>query len=260
MDLNLMHEEVKKVTDYLTTRVASPPASPLASSNLLRKEDFEHVKWWEPSRWQAVKSGAESRDLEVDGPIISLYMEDEHSRLIPESIKKALRRDLYGYWNGLYSSSSDSLRPSSELDLERRDHFRNRFEVSYPWLRLCSGHWKVDQLWLSYFHTWRKTRTLDPASTESSPSSTAAVKMASPPPIPSKRRLEEEEDSAGDPSKRRKGKAVDTMAPTAFHHSRPLPRKRKAAIHTVKVRLLASLFIIIVLIVHRVHCNDPFPS
>ena len=49
MDLKLTCEEVKKAADYLTTRVTSPPASPLASSNLLQKEDFEHVKWWEPS-------------------------------------------------------------------------------------------------------------------------------------------------------------------------------------------------------------------
>ena len=165
----------------------------------------------EPFRWQAIKSGVEPRDLGVESPIISLYMEDKNGRLIPKSTKKALCRDLYGYWNDLYSFGSDNLCPYGELGLDRKDLFWNHFEGSYPWLRLCASHWKVDQLWLSYSHTWKKPCTSD-----------CAVKEPSPPSIPSKCRLKEDEDSADDPSRRRKGKAVDIMAPTVFHHSCPL--------------------------------------
>ena len=32
-------------------------------------------------------------------------------------------------------------------------------EEKYPWLRLCEAHWKVDQLWVSYFSTWKRPRT-----------------------------------------------------------------------------------------------------
>ena len=46
-------------------------------------------------------------------------MEDENGRPIPESTKQALRRDLYKYWNDLYSSGSDDLCPDGELGLDR---------------------------------------------------------------------------------------------------------------------------------------------
>ena len=146
------------MAEYLAT---GPDTGPPAPSGLLQKEDFKHIKWWEPFQWQAIKSGAEPRDLSVESPIISLYMEDENSQPIPKSTKKALRRDLYRYWNNLYSSSSDNHCPYSKLGLDRKGHFRNHFEGSYPWLHLCVSHWKVDQLWLSYFHTWKKPCMLD---------------------------------------------------------------------------------------------------
>ena len=185
-------------------------------------------------------------------------MEDEHGRPIPESIKKALRKDLYGYWNDLYSAGSDDLRTYGDLGLERKDHFRSCFERSYPWLRLCAGHWKVDQLWRSYFHTWKKPRTSDPSVREPSPPSTAAVKTIPPPSVPSKRRLEGDEGSADDPSGRGKGKAKDIVAPTAFHHSRPLLQKRKAVVPLARVRMSRFLFLMIILIVCRIHCNGAY--
>ena len=151
--LELMHEDIKRVAEYLA---AGPATGPLAPSGLLQKEDFKHIKWWEPFQWQVIKSSMEPRDFGVKNPIISLYMEDENGQPIPESTKKALCRDLYRYQNDLYSSGSDDLCPYGELGLDRKDHFQNHFKGSYPWLRLCASHWKVDQLWLSYFHTWKK--------------------------------------------------------------------------------------------------------
>ena len=88
--------------------------------------------------------------------------------------------------------------------------------------------------------------------------SDCAVKELSNSSIPSKHRLEEDKDLADNPSKQQKGKVADIMAPTVFHHSCPLPQKRKAVISMAKVHFPAFLFTIIVQIVCRIYNNETF--
>jgi hypothetical protein len=42
----------------------------------------------------------------------------------------------------------------TKIGWEVRNEFRTRIEAAHPWLRLCEGHWKADQLWSNHFSGW----------------------------------------------------------------------------------------------------------
>lgn len=238
---------MQTLVEYTTASTTGPIRNLTISSSIPlepRLEDFLHLHWWKQGPWQAIKNKTQSKDPGVESPVISLYMEDELGRPITPGVKRSVRRDLYHYWNQLYDSCPQDLRIFTEIGLDRKEHFRRTLEGAFPWLRLCEGHWKVDQLWVNYFRTWRQPRTPTPSSNakEPTPSSTGAVKATSPAPVRSKRGIEEDEQATESASKRHKGKERDLMAPTAFHHSRPISRK-KIAQKMARVRLYLVLFI-----------------
>ena len=165
---------------------------------------------------------------DTDNPIISHYMEDEFGRSITPGIKAVLCRDLYCYWNDLSYSDPNDLHNHKELGLKHKEYFCQTFEEKYPWLCPCKAHWKVDQLWVSYFSIWKlPCNTPDPKMRQLTPTSMSANKATSPAPVGSKCRFEEPENLAEYPSKWHKGKDRDIlMEPTTFIHTRPMPRKK----------------------------------
>jgi hypothetical protein len=238
--VELTREDVKT----LVSNMQAPIDKPTALSKIPlepKQEDYIHIKFWENSPWQAIKNKSQPKDLDADSPIISLYMEDEDGQPIARGIKGALRKDVYSYWNELFWADSNDLRNHGDLGIKRKEHFRRTFEEMYPWLRLCEGHWKVDQLWMSYFSTWKKPRrseSPDPKSKESTPIDVSSDGPAPPTPAGIKRRLEEHDSQMlEDPSKRQRG---DIPSVTNFHHSRA-PRK-KTPVRMAKV-CRASLFL-----------------
>ena len=158
-NVELAQEEVKSLTDLILTHTAgpiNPPAGLSAISSEPLKENYVGLKWWDQALWLAVKSNNQQMNLSINCPIISLYMEDKFGEPIPPGVKSALRKDLYTYWNNLFYASSNNLRKYGDLGFDRKNHFHKTFEDKYPWLRLCKAHWKVDQLWISYFSTWKR--------------------------------------------------------------------------------------------------------
>ena len=259
-NVELTREDVKKLADRITTGVSGPsdrlgetqaeiPLNP-------QREHFKHITHWDPTDWRIISrmnsaNSPKTSDSDKIDPKISLYMEDQYGNPIPPEIKTALRHEVHAYWNDLYWDGSSDLRNYGNVGLRRKDDFRKTFEDRYPWLRLCSGHWKVDQLWMSYFHSWKQpkyprptsdqdTKELTPGENvkELTPDSTTATMATSPPPLGSKRRLEEHEDSTDESYRRQKRKEDNLilMAPTVFHHSRP-PAKTKVPLRKAKVRL-----------------------
>jgi hypothetical protein len=246
-NVELTREDIKNLAGRITTgpiddSTTGPREIPLNP----QREHFKDSTWWDPDQWQAIRAGSGVND--TDSSVMTMYMEDEHGKPIPSSTKTALRGDVYAYWTDLARTHPQDIRNYSELGLHRKEHFRETFEGRYPWLRLCSGHWKVDHLWMSYFKAWKRPRTVspDPKTKESSPISTSAVRATSPPPPLGSKRALETEDSSDDPSKRRKARELILMAPTNFHHSRPQakPGKQKAPAKMAKVRSPSLLFII----------------
>ena len=271
--------EVKGMADHIKTHFTG--RGPPNLSPYLRREDYS-LNWWDKSAWLAIKNKTKLKDLTIDSPIISLYMEDETGEPIPKETKDTLRGDLYAYWNDV-ARSGETLYNISDLGYARLQDFRRTFEGRYPWLRLCDGNWKTDYLWVNYFHTWKKSNltppsspakqidlgttapetTDDPAPTAPDTTNTTAPNLSdvkapgtsgSPVAVVTKRRREDTEILIGSAPKKSKGKEVDIAAPTTFHHSRPKPTKTKKAklaevgiLYPIPVRCKLSLL-------NRIHC------
>jgi hypothetical protein len=230
-NVELTREDVKNLADRFTTQAANPINNTVGDLSEIplnpKRENYLMLKWWDPDHWLAIKNKQLAKLDDDNSPIISLYMEDQFGAPISPTVKQALRKDVYAYWNQLGVTSPDEVLNFGDIGLSRKEDFRKTFEAAYPWLRLCSGHWKVDQLWVSYFHTWGKPRgKARSKAKESSPLSISADHGTSPPLVGSKRRFEENEESPEESFKRRRENEKVLMAPTAFHHPRPVSIQR----------------------------------
>jgi hypothetical protein len=256
------------MVDHIATNITgpidgvAPPNIPLTP----KREDYQLLNYYNPDTWLNIKNkgGRGPRELSIESPIISLFMEDEFGNPIPETIKGKLRGDLIAYWNEVHRSG-ELLRNFTETGITRKDDFRKFFEGKYNWLRLCEGRWKVDQLWINYFGTWKKNHSSLPAT----PEPPAALEDATPGPndvasgagrnpdvstisTSHKRRLEESETRSEDSVKRHQG--MSAIQPTKFHHSRPQPRK-KGSSKIAKVSSRSLLFVRCLLIGSRILCK-----
>ena len=87
---------------------------------------------------------------------ILAFLEDETGNVINHCERKRLYAELRGFWNdnidtacppGNWSSAGSTL----------RDKFRDTLEDKFPFLRLCAGRWKVDELWKKNYHSWKRS-------------------------------------------------------------------------------------------------------
>ena len=233
----------------MTTSPGSVPG--VGSPTSPTYEEYQHLKYWFEAAWQALRSKHGSKDLPVDAPIISVFMEDEFGEPISEAVKARLRGDLMAYWTDIHNAG-EKLRNWTDVGLERKDHFRQTFETKYPWLRLCEASWKVDHLWINHFRTWRKGHP-ELATTPEKPVVPKKIVViestdsdSSGNSIGIKRRREDQEE---DSSKRHKGKGKDVqvMPTNEFHPARPLPKGKPSA-KMAKVNISICLFITYILI------------
>lgn len=230
-------EEVHKISTWL---LAHPQGFSTDVAPSPPPVDKSQYQYWEQAQWQAACDKAKAGEITLDSPLITLYMEEENGGAVGESTKAALRSDLFSYWNGVFRSG-EVLTNFTLLDLDRKRHFRKTFEDEYCWLRLCEAHWKVDQLWINYFASWHKTHgppgpipnpnlkmriASSPIDISSSPTPPASDVPASDDAVAGSKRAREESESPGAVRKRLKEIREKAFAPTAFHCSRPIPRKK----------------------------------
>lgn len=229
-------EDVRRIADFILNKSPDRNSGTAMTDEIPlepKEEDYLHLNHWAQGSYK--KNGNGSKDLNSNsGPTISSYMEDQNAKPISSGVKSKLRGDLFSYWTGLLTNGK-RITNWTDLDLDLKEEFRDRFEKAYPWLRLCEAHWKVDHLWINYYASWKKSRLSpgpDPAldlkpsidvtsSTEESNISTG-----------SKRGREEPENSIEDPPKRYKG-GFKAITPTKFHHSLPLTKKLSAKLAKV---------------------------
>ena len=143
-----------------------------------------------------------------------------------------------------------NMRPG-HVPFRHREEFRTTLEGKYPWLRLCNGHWKIQQLWTNYFHKWKGRVTTTPGSnpadrtvisipTESDENSDPFEAVIEIPTSSdegsagSKRGRPDEIDTS--PSKKHKGKGKEVARPTVPSQPRK-HRKQKAKANIAKVSL-----------------------
>ncbi|KAF9642394.1 hypothetical protein BDM02DRAFT_3133121 [Thelephora ganbajun] len=117
-----------------------------------KKSDYPHLKYWNQAPWQEIRNGTRVKD--IDSPVLSLFFEDESGNLVSDEVKEEVRGDLYAYWLDMVTDKEIPVHYNG-LSLRRQEDYRKTMEGKYPWLRLCEGHWKVKQIWVSH---WKKDR------------------------------------------------------------------------------------------------------
>lgn len=231
----MTREDVRRIAEHI---LLHPVGSSVGENSAPPSLNKSNSKYWEQAQWQAIRNKVKAKELCLDSPIISLYMEDESGQPISAGVKNTLRGDLISYWNEI-RASGEELTNFTDLGLERKDHFRKTFEDKYPWLRLCEAHWKVDHLWINYFGSWKKSRNTpepttvtDPRQQSTDPKRSETLPGPTPAPIqePSpetsgasvgSKRGREEPGDLYRTSKRYKGKDKAIFTPTKFYNSRP---------------------------------------
>lgn len=134
----------------------------------LRKSDYPNVKYWEKKQKNAVKisgievCGTDSGDSDQESndnkkeEIGIKFLEDENGIPIDDDKKTRLYAKVRSFWN-------DNIDPNcppnnwSSAGSALRDKFRDEIEAKYPFLRCCTGRWKVEALWKKNYHSWKTT-------------------------------------------------------------------------------------------------------
>ena len=240
-------DEVKKLTHQIAA--GSPPS--VTSSEVPKYEDYKHLPYWFESAWQAIRNKA-TKEISPDSSIPSLFMEDEHGEQHSEALKSKVRGDAIGYWNDMHAAGETPV-TWTKVGLQRKDDFRKTFKAKYPWLRLCEAGWKVDHLWINYFKSWKRnhgglgspeltTTNPPPSNVDRKPMAHIDILSSNSSDASTKRQRDPQEENE-EATKRPRTilKAIDIMAPTKFHHSRPQSKKmvKAAKLKLAKVSILS---------------------
>jgi hypothetical protein len=153
-----------------STDQSQPP--PKSSQITLRKSNFPNVKHWEKRQNDAVQLSvikvhdADSSDSDSEcndnqhstkrEKGVLAFLEDEHGKTIDYREKERLYAELRGFWN----DNIDPSRPPnnwSSAGAKLRDKFRDTIEEKFPFLRFCTGRWKVEALWKKNYHSWKRS-------------------------------------------------------------------------------------------------------
>ncbi|KAG7094796.1 hypothetical protein E1B28_005610 [Marasmius oreades] len=90
------------------------------------------------------------------------HLEKEDSTVISKAEYKELLRDLKGFWHDNIDRE-DPPENFSGLGASMQDKYRDFLETRHWYLALCDNHWKVDGLWMTHYHSWKKNHCANPA-------------------------------------------------------------------------------------------------
>ena len=245
--VNETKDDIHKLIHHLSTTLAGQiPGSESPGIPLNPKQaDYPYIKYWTQNNWMRIKKDPKLKQLDQESSIASLFYEDEHGIQVSDDIKAAVRRDLIGYWNNMVTDKNIP-KPWGLLGFRDQNKFRSMMEGKYPWLRLCDGHWKARQIWIS---NWKSDRYPIPVS-ESPPScrdETPRLKIVEisssdslPSPETKRKRVVEDNPRPVSPKRQKgKGRMVET---TPFLHLPPKPRPAPTRKVLAKVATVSVLF------------------
>lgn len=213
---------VDKLSDKISARVAGPLPGGTEPSRRVDiplnpvKEDWPLVNWWYKSPYLQRRSGAVKNTTSI--PTLSTFIEDERGQPVDNEVRDTLFKDMRGFWNDR-KDKNPPLTNWGNTGAEVSEEFRKLLEGKYPFLRLCSGHWKVAQLWSNYFSSWEKTSLVIDISSDLDEESSVGIKR--------KKTDQEEDDDDDEVHKRRKAKGKGV--------ARPQPKAKKLRAKAGKV-------------------------
>src|SRR6267154_5336765 len=66
------------------------------------------------------------------------------------------------FWNTYLQKSGRFPLTYCMLDLDTLGHFCSEMERHFFELRLCDNYWKVDEIWIHNYHSWRSSAERQP--------------------------------------------------------------------------------------------------
>ena len=124
-----------------------------------RADYGDRLNHWTPTKYNMdrhKKRGTTSGNnspTKAKSPVTSEFMEDEFGNIFPPSKRREVSKDAKAFWQWKHQEKV-RLDKLPNIDWELRDEFRSTIEAAHPWLRLCEGHWKADQIWINNFSKW----------------------------------------------------------------------------------------------------------
>lgn len=138
--------------------VSIPPLLPE-----LNQEDYINIKNWYPTEYSQGRKGRKKGDKDPSAQAhLSSFMEDEDGNPIPDLTRDAARETARGFFAELLSRNSA---PASwgGISISLNHSLINLLETQYPFLRLCSNHWKAKQLATNSYSQWYKRNVIKKA-------------------------------------------------------------------------------------------------
>lgn len=169
--INQTQSDVEKIANKFPDDVyssPSPTATPLpdfmsaTDYSLIPlnplKAHFPLINHWDPVEWTALrhpKNGSTSP--KGPEPIIVQFWEGPDGNVIPHAQRPQVTRDARAIWQDMHEKGK-RLDTLTKIGWDLLQDFRTRMELLHPWLRLCAGHWKADQIWSNHFSSWWSDR------------------------------------------------------------------------------------------------------
>lgn len=133
--------------------VQSPP---------LNREDY-NTHFWERSVWKMKTARAPENPGEYTSGVPGLgvnssFLEDKDGIRPQLPRQKEILEEVHTTWRTMKEFNIE-LKPKGSMTAPARQYFCSRMELKCPELRLCSNHWKAEQLWKENFSSWSPVKT-----------------------------------------------------------------------------------------------------
>ncbi|KAJ7611864.1 hypothetical protein DFH06DRAFT_1371691 [Mycena polygramma] len=139
------------------TTSSLPQSSRPSDLPSLQESDFPNTKLWQKTKWASKITYNQARSTTQKLSRNSLlFLEHQDGTPPTEEEIKSYRKFCYNFFFDKKSSGS-APRTWGEAGLSFIAEFRSAAERDFPDLRLCSNHWKADQLGSTVFFSWTGT-------------------------------------------------------------------------------------------------------
>jgi hypothetical protein len=135
-----------------------------------KQGDYPNVKWWTKAAWLK-RSDDDIADVDASGECLvycgfptathhwldkvksTAYLEDSQGTPLSPSDRQAIYHRAHAIWNGFAKAGNipSGLRTA---DADYLTKYRHEMEQEFSVLRLCSNHWKTDQVWIFNYPSW----------------------------------------------------------------------------------------------------------
>lgn len=119
------------------------------------RANFPWIEHWDPGEWSTLRHQKKGSSPPPKGlePVSVQFWEGPDGKVIPSKQRLRVTRDARAIWQDMHEKGKH-LDTLTKIGMDVLEDFRARMESLHPWLRLCSSHWKADQIWTNHFSGW----------------------------------------------------------------------------------------------------------